>query len=302
MIDYRLKNGALIIAAISCLTSPKLGSAAQEAAAQQALPAAERSDDAALSEFLAIKTAKQAKRKSALDQRGQGGDEAEIRQLFKNGRIDRPNPSSNVAPANSAALAEAFETDTVQLLQSIGLKPGRVRSLTKAGYDPVEAAAAYVRGSATLQQQALLSSAVVVARVSEVRQEDLGDGYHSTVVLDVTEAILGRYRSGKIALRQASGIDSQGRQIEVSSDLHPAPGQSYILMLSDGLYKQTALESGGKPAGGAIEYFVLFGSSYTLDGDVIEGSFPGAAPMSSLTAFKADLAQVSKQHGADLTD
>lgn len=296
-LTYR-KLSSVALASILGFAVPAVIVAQESAVVHPANASTERSDDASVKDFLARKAVQQSRRQIALGKRGADNDAAEVRALFRAGNVERPAPKTSISLANKAGLGDAFETDTVQLLQSVGLNPGRIKALTAAGYDPVTAASAYVRGNATLQQQALLSSAVVVARVSEVRQEDLGDGFRSTVLLEVIDPILGNMKNGKLALRQASGLDAQGRRLDVSSDLSPIPGQSYVLMLSDGLYKQLALESGGKPAGGSIDYFVLFGSSYTLTGESIEGSFPGAEPYASLATLKADLSGVAKQHGA----
>ena len=293
-----LKYGGVALASILGFALPAVLAAQDSVPVSSAEASTERSDDASAKNFLSRKAVQQSRRQIALGNRGADNDAAEVRALFRLGNVERPAPKASISPANIAELGDAFETDTVQLMQSVGLNPGRIRALKAAGYDPVTAAAAYVRGNATLQQQALLSSAVVVARVTEVRQEDLGDGFRSTVLLEVIDPILGNVKNGKLALRQASGLDAQGRRLDVSSDLSPIAGQTYVLMLSDGLYKQLALESGGKPAGGSIDYFVLFGSSYTLAGESIEGSFPGAESYTSLATLKADLSGVAKQHGA----
>ena len=199
-------------------------SAAQGEAAPKADPAAvnarqNRTDDQAVAGFLNRKRERQARREAALSRRGNAADQQELRRLYRALNIPRPNPRAQISAANQSALAESFETDSIQLLQSLNFKPARIRRLSDAGLNPLQAAAAYTRGTATVTEYALLSDVVAVARVVEVRNERLGDGFRSTVLLEITDSILGRAPNRPIALRQRSGEDENGQTLRVTSEL-----------------------------------------------------------------------------------
>lgn len=271
-------------------TTPKADSALVEARAK-------RTNDQAVSGFLSRKKQRQQRRERALGERGNPTDAQELRRLYRALNIPKPNPKAQVSAANETALSESFETDAVLLLQSLNFRPARVKRLSDAGFNPLQAAAGYIRGTASIVDQGLLSDIVAVVRVTGVRDEQLGDGFRSTVLLEIVDPIAGRSPNKPIALRQLSGKDTDGSMIEVSSDLKPTDGQSYVVMLSNGLYEQLARESGGQPASqtkGATRSFVLLGSSYLVQGDSLVATDTGAAATASLSQLKTTLAPLAK--------
>ena len=277
-------------------------SAAQGEAAPKADPAAvnarqNRTDDQAVAGFLNRKRERQARREAALSRRGNAADQQELRRLYRALNIPRPNPRAQISAANQSALAESFETDSIQLLQSLNFKPARIRRLSDAGLNPLQAAAAYTRGTATVTEYALLSAVVAVARVVEVRNERLGDGFRSTVLLEITDSILGRAPNRPIALRQRSGEDENGQTLRVTSDLQAVDGQSYLVMLSAGLYEQLATEGAGNPAAsaqGAARNYVQLGPTYLVHGDTLTPVDTGEVSPTTLSQLKATLAPVAR--------
>ena len=277
-------------------------SAAQGEAAPKADPAAvnarqNRTDDQAVAGFLNRKRERQARREAALSRRGNAADQQELRRLYRALNIPRPNPRAQISAANQSALAESFETDSIQLLQSLNFKPARIRRLSDAGLNPLQAAAAYTRGTATVTEYALLSDVVAVARVVEVRNERLGDGFRSTVLLEITDSILGRAPNRPIALRQRSGEDENGQTLRVTSDLQAVDGQSYLVMLSAGLYEQLATEGAGNPAAsaqGAARNYVQLGPTYLVQGDTLTPVDTGEVSPTTLSQLKATLAPVAR--------
>jgi hypothetical protein len=305
-----IPSGALAcgVAALSLLTS---GVAAQEtstppATQDEAVPQADpavvnarqnRTDDQAVAGFLDRKRERQARRETALGRRGAGGDQQELRRLYRALNIPRPNPRAQISAANQSALAESFETDSIQLLQSLDFKPARVRRLADAGLNPLQAAAAYTRGTASVTDYALLSDVVAVARVVEVRNERLDDGFRSTVLLEITDSILGRAPNRPIALRQRSGEDENGQTLRVTSELQAVDGQSYLVMLSAGLYGQLATEGAGNPAAsarGAARNYVQLGPTYLVQGDTLTPVDTGEVSPTTLSQLKATLAPVAR--------
>ncbi|MBR0406019.1 MAG: hypothetical protein IJI68_12605 [Eggerthellaceae bacterium] len=277
-------------------------SAAQGEAAPKADPAAvnarqNRTDDQAVAGFLNRQRERQARREAALSRRGNAADQQELRRLYRALNIPRPNPRAQISAANQSALAESFETDSIQLLQSLNFKPARIRRLSDAGLNPLQAAAAYTRGTATVTEYALLSDVVAVARVVEVRNERLGDGFRSTVLLEITDSILGRAPNRPIALRQRSGEDENGQTLRVTSDLQAVDGQSYLVMLSAGLYEQLATEGAGNPAAsaqGAARNYVQLGPTYLVQGDTLTPVDTGEVSPTTLSQLKATLAPVAR--------
>lgn len=215
-----------------------------------------------MSGFLQRKKAEQGRRASTLQQRSRAADLAQLRSLYRAAGITAPGANARLSAANQTALAETMEMDVLQLLQALDLNPGKVRQLSGAGLDPVTAAAAFVRGTATLEQQALLADLTAVVRVVAVEPGGAGDGYGSSVRLEVVEVLAGAAPAGGIVLRQQSSPD-----LYVSSDLAPSPGQTYVLMLSNEMYRQNAAEAGSAGGSEAGSRYVLFGSAFGVEGD-----------------------------------
>lgn len=97
-----------------------------------------------------------------------------------------------------------------------------------------------------------------------------------------------------MALREMSGLDESGRAIDVSSDLTPTAGETYLVMLSNGLYEQTSQENGGNSVKSPVDYHVLFGSAYTVEGDKIQAAYSGADDQVSLSGLKNELAAMKR--------
>lgn len=299
------------VAAVGLLPIP-LSAVAQEATQEQAASTGEavpkadpalaeararRTNDEAVSNFLNRKKQRQQRRERALGERGNATDAQELRRLYRALNIPKPSPKAQISSANETALGESFETDAVQLLQSLNFRPARIKKLADAGFNPLQAAAGYIRGTSTIVDQGLLSDIVAVVRVTAVRNEQLGDGFRSTVLLEIVDPIAGRSPNKPIALRQLSGQDTDGSTIEVSTDLKPSDGQTYVVMLSNGLYEQLARESGGQPAGkaaGATRNYVLLGSSYQVQGDSLVATDGGATSTTSLSQLKTTLAPLAR--------
>lgn len=258
-----------------------------------------RTDDQAVASFLNRKKERQAERNAVLQRRGLSNDQSELRRLYRALGISRPKPRAQITAANEEALGASLETDSVQLLQSLGFKPGRVRRLADAGFNPLQAASNYVRGTATVIDYALLSDIVAVARVTEIRDERLGDGFRSTVMLDVTDSIIGRAPSRPIGLRQQSGTDENGQTVRVTSELQAVDGQSYLVMLSSGLYDQLASENGNgngtaTAARGTAGNYVRSGVVYLVQGDDLTPIGSSEASGTTISQLKQTLAPVAR--------
>lgn len=285
-------------------STPQVGQADPTPQADPALVSARnnRTDDQAVAAYLNRKQERQAKRDTVLNRRGAASDQTELRRLYRALNVTRPNPRAQISAASQSALGTSLETDAVQLLQSLNFKPARIRRLTDAGFNPLQAAVAYTRGSATVSDYALLSDIVAIARVAEVRDERLGDGFRSTVLLEITDSIVGRAPSKPIALRQQSGVGEDGQTLRVSSDLQAVDGQTYLVMLSGGLYDQLASENGGQPAAaakGATRNFVRLGATYIAQGDNLAPIDTGELSATSISQLKQTLAPITRAKNAN---
>lgn len=187
-----------VIASLATISFLQAQVAQSSRGQEPAIAAKPLTDDERVSDFLSRKRQRQAERAAVLQRRGIGGEEVETRQLYRSLNVVRPRPSANISDSNLSALNDALGSDAVQLIQSLGIKLQRIRRLAVAGFDPLVAATAYVRGTATISQQALLADVVAVAKVTAVRNELLGDGFRSTVMFDVIETVSGRAKGGAI--------------------------------------------------------------------------------------------------------
>lgn len=165
-------------------------------------------------------------------------------------------------------LDESLITDAAQFLTLLEIRPTRGRALQAGGFDPFEAAVAYVRGEPTMLQLAILGDQVVIATPTSVTYEDLGDGYGSTVELTVNEVLSGREnRNNTIRYRQRSG-ETTG----YVGDLTPEDRNQSLFVLSRGQYREFATSNGATPVvnrNGRPAYFTTMSSRFEVDGDQI---------------------------------
>lgn len=280
----RLVHGMLAGSALVAVTGSVALAASQAGQPDESPPAAApRSQDEAASQFLSRKRSEQGKREEVIGRRGRGAEAGQLRALYRAAGIRGPAARAGLSVENAAALNQSLETDALQLLQSLGFKPGQVRQLASAGTNPVVAAANLVRGTSTLQDQAVLADLVAVVRVVSAGDADLGDGYGSSVRLQVVEALSGTAPSQEITLRQQSSSD-----LYVSSDLRPEPGQTYLLVLSSELYEQVALEA-GRSQRDVRDTYVLLGFAFGVEGDRLTPTPVGGEPTMTLSQVRSSL-------------
>lgn len=139
-----------------------------------------------------------------------------------------------------ARLESALNVEVIQLLAAAGLRPADILRNRARGVDVFEAASAAIRGEATFQQQAALAQSIVVAEALDQRQTSAGDGFGSTVRFRVVDRLKGDLSAGaEFALRQQST-----ETMDVSTDLRPAAGEQFLLLLSRDYYQQLVAEAG----------------------------------------------------------
>lgn len=183
-----------------------------------------------------------------LTQRAQGMQEGALRQsvgdtelrgvegLVKAVALNLPQPVFVKNPQQLTTIQELFVRDVALRLSSLGFKAGDIRARQGGGADLVNAAAAAVRGSATPAQLLLLSDTAFEGRVLSVDLADAkGDGFNSSLVLEVVQPTKGVKAGDRITIRQFSG-NVNGRAIRRSSDYLGKPGSSVRVIASRALY------------------------------------------------------------------
>jgi hypothetical protein len=170
-------------------------------------------------------------------------------------------------------LGEAFLIDLSQELAMLGFTPGDVRASAGSGRALVEAAAARVKGGATLRQNILLSDTAAVARVSSINNsDDRGDGYLSTVTLTVVRPLSERISVGDaIELRRLSG-QTRSRKVESSIEEPVVAGEEILLLASRAFYRNSTSARGNARAAVEITPF------YRVSGSTLLPTSPFQAP------------------------
>ncbi len=252
-------------------------------------------DEQAVQQFLDRKATAQARRDARLAKQGTGADDRELRRLIRAKGIAPPKPGLKIKTSQEEALQTSLVTDAAQFLALIDLRPGKIRTLEQGGFNPLEAATNYIRGSGSLLDQAILSDRTIVASVRSVKAEDLGDGFGSTVVLDVSDTLVRPTAPPRILVRQRSG-KVQGEDIFYTNDFAADDRRTYLLSLSRGAYDDDATTSGGttvtKP-NGRPRYYSSIGVRFIVDGDTATPLFGTDGP-TSVAVAKSQLAGLAK--------
>jgi hypothetical protein len=191
--------------------------------------------------FLASREQQQKNRSVKL---GNDADIPSINGLVKAVSLKLPEPAFVDNPEQKRRLADAFLNDVALELAMLGFKPGDIRAASGNGAELVQAAAARVRGTSSLQQQALLSDTLIIGKVTGINeQDDRKDGYLSTINVSVERSFSKGIKIGDVIdLRRVSGLTSGGR-ITSSVEEALAVGDVILLVGSRAFY------GGGKLTG-----------------------------------------------------
>lgn len=215
---------------------------------------------AAVDKFLADKASEQGRASAAFASRGRSADNAEIRSMLRAASIEKAKPF-DIDSGRSDALTESLAIDAADYLTSLGYKAVDVRTLAKAGFDPLGAAARLIRGTSSQMDRIALAPYVVAGEIVDVRIEDLGDGFGSTVVFRPQQVLAspqGSTLRGDILIRQESGVMTGRGRTFFTSDFRAAEPGRHLLLLSDQRYEQVAAQKGkrGRGNGPASTYMV----------------------------------------------
>jgi hypothetical protein len=202
------------------------------AAAQQPAPA--RTQEESTKAFLAHKRQLQNERSGRIaDQANLGALNAMVRAVA----VAPPAPGF-VDKGSHSALNDSFLVEVAQTLAVLGLNAGDLRRSTEVSAAYVQAAAARIRGGATLDQEKLLADTVLIGTVAKTVSEELGDGFRSTVEIVVDRPVKGAAKAGDtIRLRRLGGKGVDDRLLSVSGEERLADGSKVALIASHARYR-----------------------------------------------------------------
>lgn len=108
-----------------------------------------------------------------------------------------------------------------------------------------------------LWESAISAELVIIGKVKRIdyypKYREPGDGYYQSVIIEVEELLVGKQNCDSIVLRQFSSYPGSG--IWSSGDIKFSPGDIYLFMLSNGVYRYyTDVELGGKFGPSNLEY------------------------------------------------
>lgn len=225
------------------LTTTVLAGAILVGAAGAQEPAPGRTQEESTRAFLAHKRQQQTSRRERIaDQANLGSLNAMVRAVA----VTPPAPAF-VDKGSLAALNDSFLIDIAQNLAVLGFKAGDLRRSPDVSAAYVQAAAARIRGGATLDQEKLLADTVAIGTVARTVAEELGDGFRSTVEIVVDRPVKGAAKAGDtIRLRRLSGKGADNRVLIVSDEDELADGAKVALIASGARY-QSEFGIRGKP-------------------------------------------------------
>jgi hypothetical protein len=242
-----------------------------------------RSQEESTKAFLAHKRDVQQRRSGKL---GDLADFGQVNAIVKAARLTPPSPRFVTDDAACSALNDAFLVDVAQTLSIYGLHAGDLRRSAEASTAFVQAAAAHIRGGATVGQEALLADTVVIGHVSGTDEaEQLDDGASSSVSVVVDQVLKGKAKVGDtLKLRRTSGKLPDGRRLSASDEDPLANGAPVALLASRSRYEKELAPQGGSARCPScvvevVPVFLVNGQSL-----VPTGGYPTAATLDALTA------------------
>ncbi|WP_417322372.1 hypothetical protein [Erythrobacter aureus] len=188
--------------------------------------------------------------REALAARGGKDNVPGLQALIKAVGVTLPDPAFVEKSEQKEEIRELFIRDVALRLALLGHRPNELRSRQSDANALVQAAAASVRGNATLEQEMRLADTVVFARIVEADLSDVrDDGFRSTLSVEVLRASKGAQAGDIVQIRQASGRDGD-RAHFIGYDLIAPAGTEILLVGSKAAYRD------GRPGRAASADFV----------------------------------------------
>ena len=176
--------------------------------------------------FVAEKRANQSRVQGLLDRRGRGNGVGPLKRLLNDLDFARPN-TPGISAETQAAINDSLLTDAAQYLAASNFAPNKVNAYLRAGFNPLEAAIAIVRGTPSPANVAILADRVIVGRVLSVEASGSPAERTSIVTLDVDDTVLGP-ASDSVVFEQGGGLDAPLR-----STILPNQDSRVLVFLTD---------------------------------------------------------------------
>lgn len=260
-----------------------------------------KGDDEIVQSFLADKARGRGNTDATHQKRGKGASASEMRRMVKALSFEKPAPFDKLPATSSDALSESLAFDAADYLISVGWEPNDIRAMTRSGFDPLTAAIRLIRGSSTQDDRIMLSPIIVIGEIKSVSNEDLSDGFGSTVSFQAKSVIAsprGKPLPPTLLIRQKSGLmTGRGREV-IGSDFGEADiGRTYMLLLSDDRYQQSSGEGGKQGKGGSPDALFVVLSAFdaiTVDASGTGFEKPLDNGMTSAEQLRARVGQLRK--------
>lgn len=196
----------------------------------------------------------------------------EIRDMFT------PEKLADMFPARYQDSREFIETRADYYAQELAtiFSADSIRRMEQKRIDVLRA---YTSPN-SLEDRILRTELLVEAKFFSAKvDDDLGDGFLSTLVFEIDKVIKGQGSVHLIHLREPSGIRSDGLiQVTPGGLINygegrnfrlPQAGTRFLLAVSKGTYPLRAIETGGVPVGGPIAFSIAQTELMRIEGDVL---------------------------------
>ena len=186
-----------------------------------------------------------AKQEAFLEEQGRLGDARQLHQALNQAyqvnaaqKQTRQRPEGLSVQDHQEMIAMDRHQKAINLALR-GLNTERIAALESRGIDVLEIA---LKPGITLTpaESAVLSELVIVGRIKRIEQtQEPGDGYRSSVVVEVVETLVGQAPGDEIVIRQLSGdVGPGGEWVRYSTDFHKFDEEQEVLFfLSNTLYR-----------------------------------------------------------------
>lgn len=239
-----------------------LGTAGLQVATAADLPV----DRDAYEAFIERKQQSNVQRKQVIVARGLASTHARLVEAMATADITLPQGGDDSSPEQVQRLANVFLGDLALYAAALGAANDDVANDANV----LASTARVLRSGGTIADHIALSDLIVVARAAGKDTAKNADGYLSGQRFVIGEVLKGDARLGqKVVIRQASGVQADGSQTELSSDLVAKNGRTYLLLLSTNYYQQLVMEKGLRPHRNDQDTLnaLLFAGAYELNGE-----------------------------------
>lgn len=228
--------------------------------------------------FLNHRKSEQAKRNARIP------DQANLRELngiVRAAALALPSPSFVRDQGQLSAIRDAYLVDVAQLLGLLGFKAGDLRRNEATGSRLVRAAAAKIRGNASVEDEVVLADTVIIGTVQTNQQDSRGDGFHSTIHVLAEEVFKGASRvGGTVQVRRISGPTAGGVSLRATTE-DPMPAGAKVALIGSNARYLNEHATGARCSSCVVEQVPLF--LITGTALVPTGGYSKSATKSTLT-------------------